>query len=29
MNAEDFNMWITAYKAIGLAVDNIYGSKEQ
>ena len=29
MNPEDFNMWVKAYKAIGLAVDNIYGSKEQ
>ena len=29
INPEDFNMWVKAYKAIGLAVDDIYGSKEQ
>ena len=28
MNPEDFNMWVKAYKAIDLAIDNIYGSKE-
>ena len=28
MNPEDFNKWIEAYKAIDLAIDKIYGSKE-
>ena len=28
MNPEDFKMWVKAYKAIDLAIDNIYGSKE-
>jgi len=27
MNPEDFNMWVKAYKAIDLAIDNIYGSQ--
>ncbi|MGD9162651.1 MAG: MarR family winged helix-turn-helix transcriptional regulator [Desulfobacteraceae bacterium] len=29
MNPDDFNMWVKAYEAIGLAIDDIYGSKEQ
>ncbi len=29
MNPEDFIRWVKAYKAIDLAIDNIYGSNEK